>query len=487
MISMSLRPHIQVTRDDQSTLILDLGKRRIALAGIDSDLEEALLLLADAPLVWDSQAKSWSYGRPGIKRAPEESVIAQLVDRRVIQVTCSFGERDLMVAYPSGGPASFEFGIEAGDMRLRLSRFAYARNSGGVLMMELPHRFLRARLLEAEVASLLVGLAYGESVSGLCQNGQGPDKELNGEVVRFLLGIGAIGVVSDKGYLDEDVDADLAPREFHDVAFHGFSRLGLTDGALGAQYPFLGTLEPAPAVKQFVPASSVCLPKPDLAAMVRDDPPLARVMEERRSQRKYGARRITLEELAEFLYRTARVRSLIPAAPDAGLFYDTSSRPYPNGGAAYDLELYITIGNCAGIPSGIYHYEPVEHALSLVNDDAVLTRAMLDRARWATAQESPPILITYASRFKRLNWKYRAISYATTLKNVGVLYQAMYLAGTAMGLAPCALGSGDSAIFSRVTGLSPLVESSVGEFSLGPCRQPGEQAAEVTGSKRKAN
>lgn len=404
-----------------------------------------------------------------------------------IQVTCSFGARDLMVAYPSGGPASFEFGIEAGDIRLRLSRFAYARNSGGVLMMELPHRFLRVRLLAAEVASLLVGLAYGESVPGLCEHGPGSDKELNGEVVRFLLGIGAIGVVSDKGDLYEDVDADLAPREFHDVAFHSSSRIGLTDGAFGAQYPFLGRLEPAPAVKPSALARSVFLPKPDLAAMVRDDPPLARVMEERRSRRNYGARDVTLEELGEFLYRTARVRSLISAAPEAGLFYETSSRPYPNGGAAYDLELYITIGNCAGIPRGIYHYEPVEHALSLVNDDALLIRATLDRARWATAQKSPPILITYASRFKRLSWKYRAISYATTLKNVGVLYEAMYLAGTAMGLAPCALGCGDSAIFSRVTGLSPLVESSVGEFSLGPCRRPGEQAIEVTDSKRKAN
>jgi SagB-type dehydrogenase family enzyme len=483
MISMSLRPHIQVTKDDQSSLIVNFGKRRIALTGIGSDLQETLLLLADAPLVWDSQANGWSYGPRGIRRALEESVIAQLVERRIVQVTCSFGARDLMVAYPSGGPASFEFGTEAGDMHLRLSRFAYARNSGGVLMMELPHRFFRVRLLAAEVASLLVGLAYGDSVSGLCEHGPGSDKEFNGEVVRFLLGIGAIGLVSDKGELDEDVDADLAPREFHDVAFHGSSRLGLTDSAVGAEYPFLGRLEPAPAVKPTVLARSVSLPKPDLAAMVRDDPPLARVMEERRSRRNYGARDVTLEELGEFLYRTARVRSVTSAAPEAGFFYDTSSRPYPSGGAAYDLELYITIGNCAGIPRGIYHYEPVEHALSLVNDDAVLIRATLDRARRATGQERPPILITYASRFNRLSWKYRAVSYATTLKNVGVLYEAMYLAGTAMGLAPCALGSGDSAIFSRVTGLSPLVESSVGEFSLGPCLQSREQAIEVTGSE----
>jgi thiazoline dehydrogenase / protease len=36
-----------------------------------------------------------------------------------------------------------------------------------------------------------------------------------------------------------------------------------------------------------------------------------------------------------------------------------------------------------------------------------------------------------------------------------------------MGLAPCALGSGDSSTFARATGLDPIVESSVGEFMLG--------------------
>jgi hypothetical protein len=32
---------------------------------------------------------------------------------------------------------------------------------------------------------------------------------------------------------------------------------------------------------------------------------------------------------------------------------------------------------------------------------------------------------------------------------VGVLYEAMYLAATAMGLAPCGLGGGDAALFAR--------------------------------------
>jgi SagB-type dehydrogenase family enzyme len=64
-------------------------------------------------------------------------------------------------------------------------------------------------------------------------------------------------------------------------------------------------------------------------------------------------------------------------------------------------------------------------------------------------------------------WKYEGMAYATILKDVGVLYQTMYLVATAMGLAPCALGCGNADVFSQVAGLNPYEEGSVGEFLLG--------------------
>jgi SagB-type dehydrogenase family enzyme len=76
-------------------------------------------------------------------------------------------------------------------------------------------------------------------------------------------------------------------------------------------------------------------------------------------------------------------------------------------------------------------------------------------------------LIKLASRFGRMAWKYRSISYATTLKNVGVLYQTMYLVATAMGLAACALGSGDDVAGDQAFGLAARSELGVGEFMLG--------------------
>jgi hypothetical protein len=45
--------------------------------------------------------------------------------------------------------------------------------------------------------------------------------------------------------------------------------------------------------------------------------------------------------------------------------------------------------------------------------------------------------------------------------------QTMYLVATAMDLAPCAIGGGDSDLFAQAAGLNYLSEGSVGEFALG--------------------
>jgi hypothetical protein len=58
----------------------------------------------------------------------------------------------------------------------------------------------------------------------------------------------------------------------------------------------------------------------------------------------------------------------------------------------------------------------------------------------------------------------------------------MYCVATAMGLAPCALGAGDPAVFAEATGLDPLVEGTVGEFILGsrPAKGSGDHGQLVT-------
>ena len=81
------------------------------------------------------------------------------------------------------------------------------------------------------------------------------------------------------------------------------------------------------------------------------------------------------------------------------------------------------------------------------------------------------MLLILAARFSRLAWKYESIAYALTLKHVGVVFQTMYLAATAMDLAARAIGGGDADLFSRAAGTDYRAETSVGEFLLGSQRR----------------
>jgi SagB-type dehydrogenase family enzyme len=62
---------------------------------------------------------------------------------------------------------------------------------------------------------------------------------------------------------------------------------------------------------------------------------------------------------------------------------------------------------------------------------------------------------------------YDSIAYAMTLKHVGVLQQTLYLVATVLGLAPCALATGDDEVAAAAFGLDYPAEVSVGEFVVG--------------------
>ncbi|MFB2974390.1 SagB family peptide dehydrogenase [Aerosakkonema sp. BLCC-F183] len=164
-----------------------------------------------------------------------------------------------------------------------------------------------------------------------------------------------------------------------------------------------------------------------------------------------------------FLYRTARVRATFPKDEK-----ECSDRPYANGGACYELEFYIIVNRCENIPEGLYHYCPLDHQLCKISDKNSYLETLLKNAETATVPPcNPQILIILATRFPRVSWGYESMAYALTLKHVGVLYQTMYLVATAMNLAPCAIGGGNSDLFATATGCDYYAETSVGEFMLG--------------------
>lgn len=345
-----------------------------------------------------------------------------------------------------------------------LSRFAYLRRLRGHSVLETPLAAARVELLHPLAVSLVTRMVTPTRASDLRQLA-GPGSETTIADLRWLLEFTSMvtGVGFD-GVADEDRDPRLKTWHFADLLFHARSRGGRHDDKFEVfkhrkSMPFL------PPTKAPMSSSTIDLFVPDMKKLARTDTRLTRAIEDRRSERKHGRRPLTARQLGEFLYRVARVKRVIRANGRDRL-YDASRRPYPGGGAAYELELYIVVNRCTGLQRGIYHYDPRRHRLEWL-DRADEVDGFVRDARTPLSIGERHVLIVMGARFQRMTWKYNASTYAPILKNVGVVIQTMYLVATAMGLAPCALGSGNSERFARAMGTDYLEESSVGEFMLG--------------------
>jgi SagB-type dehydrogenase family enzyme len=354
-----------------------------------------------------------------------------------------------------------------------LSRFACLRRGIQTLVIESPLSHARILLHDGRAAALVSALAQPATVEELASR-LGP---LPREAVRSLLALlvraGIAAAVDQEGKTQEDSDPVLLSWEFHDLYFHSRSRAGRHDALVGATFPWVGRLEQPPPLKPpAAGAQTIDLFRPDLEQLQRHDPPFAQVVEQRRSLREYAAEPITDRQLGEFLYRVARVReryAMDVPSPHGPVRMEFTSRPYPAPGGLYELEVYPIINRCAGLEPGLYHYDPGGHRLERMTGKTPDTDLLLLDAAMATGMtaQSVQVLLVLAARFPRVAWKYSMLAYALTLKHVGVLYQTMYLTATAMGLAPCAIGAGDSDVLARAAELDYCAEPGVGEFLLG--------------------
>jgi oxazoline/thiazoline dehydrogenase len=353
------------------------------------------------------------------------------------------------------------------SLRFRLTRFAYLQQDEGTLVLASPAAPARALFPSRTGVALLAAVAERATVSELAGSLDLP-AQAAGRFIGLLLQARLIEAADRHGMPLAPEDVALAQWEFHDLLMHHRSRSDRHGGLYGGTFPFLDTIPPLPAVRLPAAGEPVPLARPDIERLATGDITLTHALERRRSQRTYGDAPITVDQLGEILFRSARVRSVAAADPAHGTPYETSSRPYPSGGRAYEIEIYAAIARCSGLARGLYHYDPRAHALVRLPAGEEHVRALIRDAARAAALASPPqVLLVLSARFQRLSWKYRSIAYAITLKHVGVLYQTMYLVTTAMGLAPCAVGGGSEERFAAATGMDQFVESSVGEFLLG--------------------
>jgi SagB-type dehydrogenase family enzyme len=360
----------------------------------------------------------------------------------------------------------------APEQRYLLSRFAYVHRESAEMILESPRAHARITLHGWRSGALVHALAEPRRARELANQIPSLTTDAAAAVMTLLLNAGMLEEQDERGSTGEDTTPALQSWEFHDLLFHARSRGGRHDAPIGATYRLVGRLDPAPPLKPARSGETFPLHLPDVDRLEREDLPFARVQEARRSIRDYARRPVSAHQLGEFLYRVGRVadyRITQTHTPQGSITTEHAPRPYPAGGALYELELYIAVNACEDLAAGLYHYDPEGHRLIRLCGRTADVACLLADAGRATAipAESLQVLIIIAARFRRIAWKYASIAYALTLKHVGVLTQTMYLVATAMDLAPCSAGVGDSDLFARTAGTDYYDETSVGEFLLG--------------------
>jgi SagB-type dehydrogenase family enzyme len=402
----------------------------------------------------------------------------------VRSLSAGHGEQPLVSVIPMSPRAAFQVKPIDPDLPVRLSVFATLGSDGTALSLESPLALHRVVLHGPQAAWLAATLARPRTPAEAASMLTMP-RDLIFNTLAYLVAAGMV-VQSEPdsppgaARFAEDTDPALRGWTRTDLAFHVSSTLGRHDHDFGATYPLGGEarLTLLPELPQH--GAKIPLSRPRLNDLLENDPPFTAVLEGRRSVRRFDEAPPTLDELGSLLYRGLRIRSLIGpegTGPDQAT---TMDRPYPAGGAIHELGFFVVVDQCEGLARGAYAYDAAEHALAPVDADSADADLLLGQARTAANMAgAPPVLIVITARFERLFWKYAGLGYALALKHVGVVQQTLYLVATAMGLAACAIGTGEIEDSARILGLDWLAESCVGGFAVGraPRQVPADRVA----------
>ena len=210
---------------------------------------------------------------------------------------------------------------------------------------------------------------------------------------------------------------------------------------------------------------------------------LDELLDARASCRNFDTEKpLPLPLLAQVLERTFGARGQVWGAED----FDVLKKTSPSGGALHPTECYLIARRVEGLPPGLYHYRPVDHALQpLPLDESVV---LADAGRHADAQgmdaleflawiavggqqwfADAPVLCVLAPRFARNYWKYRnhPKAYRVCILDVGHLSQTLLLGATELGLGSYVTAAINEADLERAFGLSHWCEGPLAVCGLG--------------------
>ena len=259
--------------------------------------------------------------------------LAELLGYTVIS-----GEVPLATWIPGGVDPHPNAGRPPRGARVALSRFAYAHRVGDAMVLESPAAFGQLRFHDPEAFSVIARLTRPRRIAELIKASPLP-RAVTRQFLDLLWRHHFLSTGTDSRAGGDRQNTALEAWEFHDLLFHARSRHGRHREGYGARPRSAKTQVPDAPFQKPGTSGVISLPRPDLDRLRQNDVPLTAVVEDRQTQRRHDGAPLTIGELGEFLYRTARARR----RSFGGSVGEGFDRIAPTGGAAYELDVYLAI------------------------------------------------------------------------------------------------------------------------------------------------
>jgi SagB-type dehydrogenase family enzyme len=216
---------------------------------------------------------------------------------------------------------------------------------------------------------------------------------------------------------------------------------------------------PAPPPVKRIDGPRVDLPRPAHRM------PLARVLTERRTWRRFGKHRVGHRDLSTLLWLTWGIQSWV----DLEGYGPTPLTTSPSPGARHSIEAYVLARSVDGLAAGLYHYAAADHALVRLPDGPVGRPS--DYLPGQSCYDRASALVLLTAVFERTQYRYpHGRTYRALLAEVGHQAQTFCLVATALGLAPfCSMALADSRA-ERDLGIDGLSEAVL--YAVGVGQRP---------------
>lgn len=178
-------------------------------------------------------------------------------------------------------------------------------------------------------------------------------------------------------------------------------------------------------------------------------------IQRRRSLREYTGQPLSLEQLSLLLHSAHGITE--PSYP---------LRASPSAGAQYPLEVYPVVNNVTGLDRGVYHYQPRDHSLRLLERGDFRSSLLIYTVGQDMVLDASVVLVITAV-FQLTRWRYKDRAYRYVLLDAGHLGENLYLAATSLNLGPCGIGAFLDDEVNRMVGVDGSEEAAVYLMAIG--------------------